>query len=488
MVDDQSSRPTKEVLLPGPDKLAMPPQLDYESPLVSFFKQDSIAAFLLLIAAAAALVISNSQYAGWYESLLQSHLGIAFEQWQLDQSLHHWINDGLMCIFFFVVGLEIKREILVGELASVRKAMLPASAALGGMVCPALIFALFNWNTDSIGGWGIPMATDIAFAMGCIALLGRRVPPALGVFLVALAIVDDLGAVAVIAVFYTDQLHFQPLGVGGALIITSLILNLMGVRKFYPYALIGLIGWFCFLRSGVHATVAGVLFAFTIPADARYHRQFFHDRLTTLLARFKDAATDKDMMPVNQQQQELIRKIQKECEHVEAPLQRLEYALHPLSVFVIMPIFALANSGVQIPMGQLVELFMQPVTLGVFLGLFFGKQIGITLFAWVAVKAGLAELPRNISWKQVYAVGCLGGIGFTMALFINELAFSGAKPGVHAATEGTALAMNAIYVSEGKLGILAASILAGIAGLVALRLTCPQPPEGGYDGAGGHGH
>ncbi|MCC6798034.1 MAG: Na+/H+ antiporter NhaA [Candidatus Hydrogenedentes bacterium] len=438
------------------------PELEPHSPFTSILKRDAFAAALLLASALAALIIANSRAAEWYHHLWHVKFGFALGHYELKQSLHIWINDGLMAIFFFVVGLEIKRELLVGELASFRKALLPAVAALGGMVCPALIYAIINWGTDSIGGWGIPMATDIAFATGCLALLGTRVHPALGVFLVALAIVDDLGAVLVIAIFYTQQIAVQPLVVGGVLVALSFGLNVFGVRHVWPYALIGVVVWWAFLQSGVHATIAGVLLAFTVPARARYETPHFSGRMGALLKKFTEAEDHVNPYQVNEQQQELIRFMQREHVLVEPPLQRLEHILHPVCVVLILPLFAFSNSGITIDFSSIGSLLLERVTLGVFFGLILGKQIGVTLCSWIAVKLGWAELPEGMTWRHVYGLSWLAGIGFTMALFISELAFKSGDP-----------ELMQRYLAESKIGVFIASFTAGIVGLLVLRFAAP---------------
>ena len=442
------------------------PPLEQISPLAQFLKQDAVAAGILLLSALSALVIANSPLRDWYNGLWHLEFGFALAHFELSQSLHHWINDGLMSIFFFMVGLEIKRELLVGELASFRKALLPAAAALGGMLAPAVIFALVNTGEPSFRGWGIPMATDIAFATGCMALVKFRVPPALPVFLVALAIVDDLGSVLVIAVFYTEQLAMRPLLVGGFLILLSFGLSRLGVRHTFPYVILGCAVWFHFLQSGVHATIAGVLLAFSIPPDARYETPHFSGRMTTLLYRFSEAEDYKNPLLVNARQQTLIRSILRECHHVEAPLQRIEHVLHPFCVFFIMPVFAFANSGVTLDFGAIPSSLASPVTLGVILGLVLGKQVGIMAFSWVTVKLKLADLPENVRWGHVYGLSWLAGIGFTMALFINELAFA---QGGHSAAAGMDAAAVARYAGEAKLGVFVASVIAGSCGVLMLR-------------------
>ena len=457
------------------------PPLEHVTYFKRFLHHDMVGSGLLLLAAMAAVVMANIGFHEQYEHLWHATFGLS---WGVgggfEKSLHHWVNDGLMSIFFFLVGMEIKREIRVGELASFRKALLPAVAAVGGMIAPAFLYNLFNSSGEGAHGWGIPMATDIAFAAGCIALVKKRVPPALMVFLVALAIVDDLGAVAVIAIFYTDTIAFQPLLIGGALIILSLLLGQFGVRRTWPFILIGIAIWLAFLQSGVHATIAGVLLAFSIPEKARYRTQFFHGRMHELLEKFTQAEQQwgahmrgsemKDLM-VNPRQQGLIRHMKTECHYVEAPLQRIEHNLEPICAFMIMPIFAFANAGVHLEFGQIGGMLLEPVTLGIIFGLCVGKPLGILVASFIAVKLGWASLPTGVNWKHLLGAGMLAGIGFTMSLFINELAFL--RVG-----SGNAAAM----VAEGKLGIILASVISATAGLVWLKMQGqePQTPAAGH--------
>lgn len=441
------------------------PPLEAISPLAQFLKQDAVAACFLMVSATAAVVLANSPAHDWYEALWKVDLGVELGSFGVRQSLHHWINDGLMAIFFFTVGLEIKREVLVGELASPRKALLPAVAALGGMVFPALIYAGFNADKVSSHGWGIPMATDIAFATGALALLGTRIPPTLSVFLVALAIVDDLGSVVVIALFYTETIDVRPLLVGATLILVSFGLNRLGVRHTAPYVVIGAVVWWEFLQSGVHATIAGVLLAFTIPPNARYETPYFAGRMKELLLRFTRAEDYVNPLLVNARQQSLIRAILKECHHVEAPLQRIEYALHPLCVLFILPLFAFSNCGVALDLSSIGQVFSEPVTLGVYFGLVVGKQVGVTLCSWLAVRMRWADLPKGVTWAHVYGLSWLAGIGFTMSLFVSELAFAGRAHGAPVLDTGLD------HLDEAKIAILAASITAGVVGYAFLRIT-----------------
>jgi NhaA family Na+:H+ antiporter len=454
-----------------PPRETAPPPLEYVSPLASFFKQDAVAAVLLLVAALVALGLANSPLEHDYHHFLETEIHLGWGDNDSKMTVHHLINDGLMAIFFFLVGLEIKREILVGELATLRKALLPAIAAIGGMVVPALFYTLFNYGRETAVGWGIPMATDIAFAMGVMAMLGKRVPPSLGVFLVALAIVDDLGAVVVIAVFYSDGLDVIPLWGGAGLIAFSYVLSRLGVRSAIPYVILFIIIWVLFLQSGVHATIAGVLMAFTIPPVARYETPHFFGRMSVLLYRFSDAEDYKDPLMVNARQQQIVRSILTECHHVEAPLQRIEHSLHPASVFIIMPIFAFANAGTHIEVGEIGHLLMGRPALGVMTGLLLGKLAGVFIATYISVKLNITEMPSEANWGHIAGVGLLAGIGFTMSLFINDLAFRG-------------LTESALYITEAKMGVFLASLGAGIAGAIVLVLA----GRGKTFAAGGRAH
>ncbi len=416
-------------------------------PFETFFKQESSGGILLLICTAIALVWANSGVSGSYYSLWDTVLTVGAGDFEISQSLLHWINDGLMAIFFFVVGLEIKREVLTGELSSPRKAALAMAAAVGGMVVPALIYVAFNVGTDNAGGWGIPMATDIAFALGILALLGKRAPLSLKVFLAALAIADDLGAVIVIAVFYTHQISITSLLIGFGIFAVLIGANRIGVTRTSVYVILGIVLWVAFLKSGIHATIAGVLLALTIPARRRLDADIFRERLRSLMTAFDEEPDTR---------QHAIHSIEVACVEVESPLLRMEHAMHGWVAFLIMPVFALANAGVPI-LGELGGAFSHPATLGIMLGLFFGKQIGVTFFAWLSVKVGIAELPEGVSWRHVYGVSLLTGIGFTMSLFIASLAF----------------AEQADVLVNAKIGILAASVVAALAGVFVLSRQSP---------------
>jgi NhaA family Na+:H+ antiporter len=426
-------------------------------PLRDFSKDSPKGAVLLLAATALAMGLANSPLAAAYDRLWHVPVGFAVGGWRLEESLLHWVNDGLMAVFFFVVGLEIKREVLEGELSTLRRAALPLVAALGGMVVPAAIYLLFNAGGDAARGWGIPMATDIAFALGVLALLGERVPIALKVFLTALAIVDDIGAILVIALFYSDELHVAYLGLGTAGLVLSVVANALGVRRPLSYFLIGLVVWFGFLESGVHATLAAVAMALTIPASpVRPAGGALLDRMSKLQSTLaevveRERGPSRHHLP-GHEQLVVLDVMEDEIERAQPPLQKLERRMAPLVSLVVLPVFALANAGVSLTRG-LSDGLLDPVFLGAALGLLVGKQLGITGFSWLAVRLGLADLPTGATWRQLHGVSVLGGIGFTMSLFIGQLAFPG-HPELGAAA---------------KVGVLAASVVAGVAGLWLLR-------------------
>jgi Na+:H+ antiporter, NhaA family len=428
-----------------------PPVERIVRPFQDFAHKQSSGGILLIAATVVALLWANSPWGESYAALWQTKLTVGLGEFSLSKDLTHWINDALMAVFFLVVGLEIKRELLVGELSSVRSAALPIAAAVGGAVVPALIYIAINAGTEGAAGWGIPMATDIAFALGVLALLGERAPVALKVFLTALAIVDDIVAVLVIAFFYTAEISWGALGVGGLFLAALVMANLIGVGRTLIYAVLGVGLWLAFLLSGVHATIAGVLLAFTVPASSFINPGAFLERSRYVLDRFEKAGEKGENVLTNEERQAALHALNHATYQLEPPLHELEHTLHPWVVFAIMPIFALANAGVTLG-GGLAEALVSPVALGIVAGLVLGKQLGITLFAWLAVKVGVSELPVGINWRHVYGGGWLGGIGFTMSLFITDLAFS-----------------NGSLVDAAKLGILAASLIAGVIGWAILR-------------------
>ncbi|HET6681543.1 MAG TPA: Na+/H+ antiporter NhaA [Gemmatimonadaceae bacterium] len=423
-------------------------------PFQEFAHAEASGGILLLVCAVAAVIWANSPWAASYFDMWETRLVIQAPFFALNETLHHLVNDGLMAVFFLLVGLEIKRELLVGELSSARQAALPIAAAIGGMLVPALIFAAFNAGTPALRGWGIPMATDIAFAIGVLSLVGSRVPVGLKVFLTALAIVDDMGAVLVIALFYNTGVAWGALG-GAAIVLGALVaLNMAGVRRPMVYMILGVVLWYLFLRSGVHATVAGVLLAMTIPARTRIAPREFLDRGRALMDDFDAADGDNDDTQVvltSRAHVEAIHAIESAAEEVQAPLQRVEDALHGPVAFFIMPLFALVNAGVALDSGALAAL-AGPIALGVMVGLVIGKLLGILLFTWLAVRMGLCVLPVGASVRALIGVAALGGIGFTMSLFIAGLAFPGA-----------------VELDAAKVGILVGSVVAGVVGWAVLR-------------------
>jgi NhaA family Na+:H+ antiporter len=424
-------------------------------PFEQFVRMEASGGILLLGCSLLALAWANSPWAVGFAHFWETPFSVAAGSRELSMPLKHWINDGLMALFFFLIGLEIKREFLVGELASPRLAALPIAAALGGMAVPALIYTVFNGGTPAERGWGIPMATDIAFAIGILSMLGKRVPMSLKVFLTALAIVDDLGAVVVIALFYTEAINWG--GVFPALVILVVLmeLNRQGVRHPLPYGLLGIGLWLAVLASGIHATVAGVVLAMTIPSRARIDSDQFLAQSRATVDEFARAGHSRADQFTTDAHQAALQSLKAATVHVQTPMERLEHGLHPWITFVIMPLFALANAGVGITTG-VGAMLVDPVVLGVFFGLVLGKQAGIILFSWLAIRSGLATLPPDLRWLQLYAAAWLGGIGFTMSLFIGELAFP----------QSTELA-------AAKLGILAASLVAGLVGAAIIRAASP---------------
>jgi NhaA family Na+:H+ antiporter len=415
-------------------------------PFQAFAENKIAGGILLLVCTAAALLWANSPWAGQYAALWHTNLSVSLAGRTLSHDLHFWVNDLLMAVFFFVVGLEIKREVLVGELASVRKAALPIAGAIGGVVVPALLYASLNARGAGAAGWGIPMATDIAFALGVLNLLGDRVPFGLQIFLTALAIVDDIVAVLVIAIFYTARIDWTLLG-GAALCLGALfLLGRLGARRPLTYAVGGAILWLLVLGSGVHATVAGVALALVVPARTPLHFRDFVRRAGAILARAEQSADPNENLIASEDQQAALHALEEACESVQPPLHRMEHALHPWVTFFIMPVFALANAGVPLS-SDIASTLGEPITLGVVIGLLLGKPLGITLAAWMAVRSGLAALPDGSTWPRLHAVGWLAGIGFTMSLFIAGLAFQ-----------------DEAMLNLAKVGILAASLLAGIVG------------------------
>lgn len=422
-------------------------------PIQRFIQKERSGGLVMGISVILALILANSPWHNQYFQFLEYKLGFLFDgEPYLALSIHHWINDGLMAIFFFVVGLELKREIVAGELSNPRKAILPIIAAIGGMAVPAIIYLAFNPTGEVQNGWGIPMATDIAFALGILYLLGNKIPLSLKVFLTAIAIVDDLGAVMVIALFYTSDISVMNLGIGLFILLAMYIGNRTGVRSIVFYALLGILGvWTLFLLSGVHATIAAVMAAFMIPADVKIDEKVFIARIKKHLKRFSNA--DPNNLPtLTNEQLYILERLSIDNKEAMPPLQRLEHAMHPFVTFIVIPIFALANAGVSVLDIDMEKLFETNVAIGVALGLLIGKIVGIVGITWLSIKMKIASLPEGINLKNLFGVGLLASIGFTMSLFITQLAFT-----------------NEEYQIQAKIGIFAASILGGVFGYLVLN-------------------
>lgn len=415
-----------------------------------FIQKTGGSGVFLLSAALIALLWANSPFSNSYVNLWETRIVIGIGQFALSDSLLHWINDGLMAIFFLVVGLEIKREVLVGELSRPRQALFPVAAALGGMAVPAILYTVFNLGGDGQAGWGIPMATDIAFALGILSLFGRRIPVGLKVFLTAVAIVDDIGAVLVIAVFYTADLAIWNLVAAAFFTLILFGLNRLQVRTPLPYVVFGILLWLAVFHSGVHATVAGILLAATIPAGQLIDGRQFLNSSRHYLDKFEEAGEHGQHILANKDQWAAIQALEMTAESASSPLQRLEYTFHPWVAYFIMPVFALANAGVKIS-GDIGAMLANPISIGIIVGLVLGKQLGITFFAWLLTRLGWAKKPAGLTWTHIYGAAWLAGIGFTMSLFITNLAFFDEE-----------------LVSIAKLAILTASAIAAIGGWVAL--------------------
>jgi len=420
-------------------------------PMKRFMSNSTTSGIILFSSAMLALVLANSPWAKEFHHIWEINFSIGFDNFEISKSLHHWINDGLMAVFFFVVGLELKREIISGELSNPKKAILPMAAAIGGMVFPAIIYLIFNNSGNNVNGWGIPMATDIAFALGVLYLLGDKVPISVKIFLTALAIADDIGAVLVIAFFYTSDINFMSLAVGAIFLIVLITGNIIGVRNTMFYAIIGIGGlWMAFLMSGVHATIAAVLAAFTIPANVKISDITFMAKGEMLLSKFRKSKPN-DKPTLTNDQLHIFDEMQGLLKKASTPLQRMEHRLHPLVAFIIMPVFALCNAGVSIS-GDIGSLMSSSITLGVFFGLFLGKIVGIIATVFILLKLKVAKLPDDMNKTHIIGIGFLGAIGFTMSLFVSELAFTDVN-----------------FISQAKIGVISASVLASFAGFYIMK-------------------
>jgi len=418
-------------------------------PAQQFFKKEASSSILLIAATIIALVWSNSDIGETYHSFWHTEVAFVFGQFNISKTVIHWVNDGLMALFFFTVGLEIKREILVGELASPKKALLPVIAALGGMVVPGIVYIALNIGSPTLHGWAIPVATDIAFALGAVAVFGRRLPVGLRIFLAAFAIADDLGAVVIIAIFYTKEIIWSYLIICLFLIAGLAVANLLWIRSPLIYAVLGLAVWFFILGSGVHGTVAGVIVSFFVPARGRYDTDHFLQNVKTITERFEcEEQSCGYSILLNQEHMHAVHALEMACKDVETPLQRLMHALHPWVAFIILPLFALGNTGLTFQDIVFSELVSNPVIIGIVAGLVFGKPIGVMVFSFLAVKTGLASLPQEIRWSHILGGAMLGGIGFTMSLFIADLSFADPQ-----------------LLDYAKISILTGSVLAAVMGM-----------------------
>lgn len=434
------------------------------NPVNSFISKSTTGGIVLFVSALIAIILANSSFSEWYHHLWEHKIGFYFDgNTYLNYSIHHWVNDGLMAIFFFVVGLELKRELIGGELSNPKNAMLPIIAAVGGMVVPALFYTFFNYGIESAHGWGIPMATDIAFALGVLYLLGDRIPLSLKVFLTALAIVDDLGAVMVIAIFYTAEIDYFMLFTGLGFVVFLFLSKAFGIRNTIYYAVIGIFCvWLPFLLSGVHATIASVLVAFTIPADSRVNENAFIEKIKLYLNQFKYADQNEKVPTLSSEQLHVLEDMRIVTKDAMTPLQRLEHRMHPFVSFVIMPVFALANAGVTFSNDIFAEVTSN-VTLGVAVGLIFGKVLGVFGISMAVIKLKIANMPEGLTSRHLFGVGFLAAIGFTMSLFVTNLAFTGPTP-----------ELVAEHQLQAKLGIFMASLIAGVIGFIILKNIKPK--------------
>jgi len=429
--------------------------------ITRYINEEAYGGLVLIAATIIAIFWANSSFYEFYHYLWHDlKVGFAIGDFDMITSLHYWINDGLMAMFFFMVGLEIKREVMNGELSTLKKASMPIAAALGGMLIPAVIYTLIAYNNPEIlDGWGVPMATDIAFALGLLAMLGKKVNINLKIFLTALAIADDLGAVLVIAFFYTDTINYTDLMIGGFFLIILVIANLSGIRRTVFYAVVGFVGvWLAFFFSGVHATIAGVLIAFTIPARTKINEFEYIKRMTACLMEFKKVEPN-DSALLTQKQAHLITDIEDLNDKAHTPLQKLEHALHPFTTYFILPVFALSNAGVHIT-GSIGDMLLHPIALGIIGGLVLGKFLGISFFSRLMVWLKISELPVGVTWRQIYGVSFLAGIGFTMSIFISELAFKDPS-----------------HKEIAKVGIMAASLISATIGMLWLGLGSKETKE-----------
>jgi NhaA family Na+:H+ antiporter len=421
-----------------------------------FFHSEVSGSVVLMACTIIALAWANSPWSQTYFDLAHTKVGFSWGDTSLYLSLQHWINDALMAIFFFVVGLEVKREIAIGQLSTLRQAALPVSAAVGGMLVPAGVYVAVNAGGQAVHGWGIPMATDIAFALGILALFGTRAPIGLKVFLTALAIADDIGAVLVIAFFYTASLKFGALAIAGVFMLLIAGARAVGIRGSGIYLILAIGVWLSVLTSGIHATVAGILIAMLVPIRAKIEPEEFMERAKERLAELESTTLTRDSMVSDNAQLHVLDDIHETSGDMIPPGIALEHRLHPVQAFLILPLFALFNAGVYLG-GDALGLTTDPIAVGIIFGLVLGKQIGVLGFSWISIKSGLADLPEGVSWPHIWGASCLAGVGFTMSLFIAELAFG-----------------DPIQLGKAKLGILEASLIAAVLGYWILNRSLPK--------------
>ncbi|XOB63088.1 Na+/H+ antiporter NhaA [Campylobacterota bacterium DY0563] len=430
------------------------------TPFEEFLHAQTTTGLILMVTTVLALVLANTSLYETYSHFFHMDIDLNVGSWAFSHSLHHWINDGLMAIFFFLIGLEIKREITAGELSNIKVAILPILAAIGGMVFPALIYTSLNYGTLGSNGWGIPMATDIAFAISALVLLGKRIPTTLVTFLVALAIVDDLGAVIVIALFYTETINILPLGLAGVMLLIMIAFNRFGIHMILPYFIVGLFMWFFMLESGVHATIAGVLAALAIPSTPKRVPSSLTKDTRVLLDEY-EKYPEQENFELHEKQKKILTNIKDKIDEVGTPAARLEHGLHLPVALIVIPIFALANAGIKIDFSSIGSTILEPVSLGIIAGLILGKVIGIFGVSWLAIKLKFAELPKGSSMNQIFGVAFLGGIGFTMSIFVADLAFIG----------------NPELIFQAKIGILSASLFSGLFGYFWLKSVSSKNKE-----------
>ncbi len=425
----------------------------HHSKLNKFFHSSLAGGVILIACTAIALTLSHiPATAQWFHSIWETRIVVGVGDWAIDHTFKEWINDALMAVFFFVVGLEIKREIVAGELSTLKQATLPIAAAIGGMLIPAGIYMMFNYdNATTFNGWGIPMATDIAFALGILSVFSKKVPLSLKIFLTALAVVDDLGAIIVIAIFYSSTINLIMISLAATLLLVLFTLNKSGVLEMKWYIIPSIIIWIAFLHSGIHATIAGVLIAIMIPVKSKYPQIHFIEKSKELTDKFIKCNQNGLVILKNEKQHQLLQSLRVLTRNTIPPVMRLEHALHPAVTFFIMPIFALANAGVVVSIADLPQLWSEQ-GLGIQLGLVLGKPIGIVLSSFLVIKLGIAAMPKGATWKSLIGVGFLGGVGFTMSIFIDMLAFPAGSP----------------EINYGKMAILLGSLFAAIIGAVIL--------------------